>query len=161
MVEGAPGALQPAGAWQRNLAGEVSQRKIGVVVMEHGLDANSPIIDRSALDAIVEIFGADDPSAILDLLDTFLAESTKQVAEMRTSFAGDDWIKLHRMAHSLKSSSATFGATRLSQASAALELAAKGQCASYECPALIEVVVGEHQAACDILRAERNRFASE
>lgn len=151
--------LQLASAHQRNLAGAMGQRKIGVVVMERGLDANSPIIDRGALEAIIEIFGADDPSAILDLLDTFLAESTKQVDDIHTSFASGDWSKLHRMAHSLKSSSATFGANRLSVASAALELAAKGQCDDQPCPGLIEAVNHEHQAACEVLREERVRLA--
>jgi HPt (histidine-containing phosphotransfer) domain-containing protein len=128
--------------------------------MESGLDTNSPVIDHSALEAIIEIFGVDDPGAILDLLDTFLTESAKQVADMHTSFAGGDWSKLHRMAHSLKSSSATFGANRLSHASAALELAAKGQCVDEPCPGLIEAVSREHQIACDILQAERVRLAS-
>ena len=128
--------------------------------MESGLDTNSPVIDHSALEAIIEIFGVDDPGAILDLLDTFLTESAKQVADIHTSFAGGDWSKLHRMAHSLKSSSATFGANRLSQASAALEVAAKGQCVEEPCPSLIEAVSREHQIACDILQAERVRLAS-
>lgn len=127
--------------------------------MESGLDANSPVIDHSALEAIIEIFGVDDPSAILDLLDTFLMESTKQVDDIHSSFAVGDWSKLHRMAHSLKSSSATFGANRLSLASAALELAAKEQCINQPCPGLIEAVSREHQAACEILRVERARLA--
>lgn len=132
---------------------------MGVSVMESSLDANAPIVDRSALDALVDIFGADDPDAILDLLDTFLTESTKQLDDIQSAFASSDWVKLHRMAHSLKSSSATFGAMRLSQASAALEVAAKGQCADQLCPALIDVVSREHQAACVILSGERARFA--
>ncbi len=127
--------------------------------MESRLDANLPIIEQSALEAIVDIFGADDPGAILDLLDTFLLESAKQLEDIYTAFAGNDWSKLHRMAHSLKSSSATFGAVRLSQASAALEAAAKGQCAEDLCPELIDAVRREHQAACDILREERTRLA--
>lgn len=127
--------------------------------MESILDANLPVIDHSALEAIVDIFGVDDAGAILDLLDTFLTESAKQLDDIQTSFAGGDWGKLHRIAHSLKSSSATFGAMRLSQASAALEAAAKGQCADQLCSELIDVVGREHQAACDILRGERARLA--
>ena len=123
------------------------------------VDANAPVIDRSALEAIVEIFGAEDPSAILDLLDTFLLESAKQVNEMHTSLAADDWAKLHRMAHSLKSSSATFGASRLSQAATMLESAAKGRCSEGGCADLVELVQREHEAACALLRTERARFA--
>lgn len=128
--------------------------------MESTLDANLPVIDHSALEAIFDIFGVDDSSAILELLDTFLVESAKQLEDIQSSFAGGDWGKLHRMAHSLKSSSATFGAMRLSQASAALEAAAKGQCADQLCPGLIDAVSQEHQAACDILRGERARLAA-
>jgi HPt (histidine-containing phosphotransfer) domain-containing protein len=125
----------------------------------NSVDANVPVIDRSALEAIVEIFGVDDPGAILDLLDTFLVESIKQVEEMRIALAASDWIKLHRMAHSLKSSSATFGASRLSQLSAWLEQAAKGQCAEGECAELVGQVQHEHQLACAILEAERASLA--
>lgn len=133
---------------------------MGAAVMESTLDANLPVIDHSALEAIIDIFGVDDAGAILDLLDTFLTESAKQLDDIQTSFAGGNWVKLHRMAHSLKSSSATFGAMRLSQASAALEAAAKGQCADQLCPELIKVVSREHQAACDILREQRARLAA-
>ena len=73
-----------------------------------GPDLRVPIVDRDTLASLIEMFGEDDMEAVIDLLDTFLTESQKQVDGMRTSFDADDMSTLHRMAHSLKSSSATF-----------------------------------------------------
>ncbi|HRA68041.1 MAG TPA: Hpt domain-containing protein, partial [Caldilinea sp.] len=89
---------------------------------------------------------------------TFLTESTKQIEEMHAAFLTGDWATLHRMAHSLKSSSATFGATRLAQVSAALELAAKEPDFDDRRLNLIEQVRHEHLAACESLRLELARL---
>ena len=126
---------------------------------QYTIDPATPVIEREILEGIVEIFGSEDPTAILDLLDTFLVESTKQCDEMQRALAGQDWIMLHRMAHSLKSSSATFGAMRLSKVSAHLEREAKGQCSGGACAALLATLIAEHETACDELRNERSRFA--
>ena len=48
-------------------------------------EPNLSIIDRVALDSLVEMFGDDDMEAVIDLLDTFLTESLKQTQAMRTS----------------------------------------------------------------------------
>ncbi|PMB42434.1 hypothetical protein CEN47_01320 [Fischerella thermalis CCMEE 5319] len=74
-------------------------------------EPTAEVLDQEALQSIVEMFGDEDPNAILELIDTFLVESTNQYEEMRAALAAGDWVKLHRMAHSLKSSSATFGST--------------------------------------------------
>lgn len=125
-----------------------------------GPDLRVPIIDRDALESLVEIFGDDDMEAVIDLLDTFLTESQKQVDGMRTSFDTDDMSTLHRMAHSLKSSSATFGAARLSVACAHLEQAAKDRCSDGTCAELLAVVIGEQQQAAQLLSAERERLSA-
>lgn len=128
---------------------------------EFALRPDVPVIDRDTLDAIVEIFGSDDPTAILDLLDTFLAESVKQRDEMYRALSARNWVMLHRMAHSLKSSSATFGAMRLSEISAHVEQVAKSECMDVDCSELLSVLSHEHEVACDLLRYERERFAEE
>jgi HPt (histidine-containing phosphotransfer) domain-containing protein len=125
---------------------------------EFAFSPDAPVIDRDILQAIVDIFGSDDPTAILDLLDTFLVESAKQHDEMKTALASGDWVLLHRMAHSLKSSSATFGAMRLSEISAYIEQSSKAQCVDMDCRALIAMLSREHELACNQLRLERERF---
>lgn len=124
-------------------------------------EPTAEVLNQEALHSIVEMFGEDDPSAILDLIDTFLEESTKQYEEMCAALAAGDWVKLHRMAHSLKSSSATFGAVRISQISAFVEKVAKAQCQEADCKTLLEQLAVEHQAACEQLRQARARFADE
>lgn len=119
-----------------------------------------PVIDQEVLEGIVEIFGGDDQTAILDLIDTFLVESVKQCEEMNGALAASDWTLLHRMAHSLKSSSATFGAMRLSQVSARLEQLAKSGCVDDDCAGVMATLLAEYDAACDLLRKERDRFAN-
>jgi HPt (histidine-containing phosphotransfer) domain-containing protein len=126
--------------------------------MQLFLDPDTPVIDRTALDVIAEVFSSSDPDALLDLLETFLTESAKQIEEMHSAFLTGDWATLHRMAHSLKSSSATFGATRLAQVSAALELAAKEPVFDERHLDLIGQVRHEHLMACEGLRLELARL---
>lgn len=128
---------------------------------KYTIDPATPVIEREILEGIVEIFGSEDPTAILDLIDTFLDESTKQCGEMQRALAGEDWATMHRMAHSLKSSSATFGAMRLSQVSAFLEHEAKEKCAGDTCTTVLAMLLAEHETACNALRIERSRFAGE
>ena len=42
----------------------------------------APAIDAEALELLVEMIGPDEPAAVLDLLDTYIADSTVQVAEL-------------------------------------------------------------------------------
>ncbi len=126
---------------------------------EFTFSPDAPVIDRETLEGIVEIFGSDDPTAILDLLDTYLTESVKQRDEMYAALSAGNWVMLHRMAHSLKSSSATFGAMRLSEISAHVEQLAKLECANEDCGALLRILSREHEMACDLLRHEREHFA--
>jgi HPt (histidine-containing phosphotransfer) domain-containing protein len=126
---------------------------------EFNFNPDTSVIDRDTLNGIVEIFGSDDPTAILDLLDTFLTESVKQHDEMYTALSAKNWVLLHRMAHSLKSSSATFGAMRLSEISAMIEQSAKTECADADCSSLLAILTHEYEVACDLLRREREHFA--
>jgi len=128
---------------------------------QFAFESTVAVLDQEALQGIVEMFGDEDPNAILDLIDTFLVESANQYEEMHAALAAGDWVKLHRMAHSLKSSSATFGAMRLSQISAFMEQVARAQCQEADCAALLEQLAAEHQAACEQLRLARARFAGQ
>lgn len=122
-------------------------------------DPQIPIVDQLALTALIEMFGDDDMEAVIDLLDTFLSESQKQVDTMRASFGSGDIGTLHRMAHSLKSSSATFGAARLSAACARLEVEAKDGCSAGSCAELLTLVIDEQRQAAQQLSVERGRLS--
>ena len=117
-----------------------------------------PVLQPNALDAIVEMIGLDDPEVIVDLLDTFLTDSQRQVEEMHQTLASGDFKTLHRAAHSMKSSSATFGALALSKLCQQLEQSAKEQCADGLCGEQIERVAAEHLLVVAALEAERAKY---
>ena len=123
-----------------------------------GNERHGPVLDQNVLKSIVEMIGADDPAIMLDLIDTYLLDSQRQVDELGNWLADGDFKTLHRMVHSLKSSSATFGAMTLSRLCESLERSAKEDCADGTCASKIEAIRAEYLAVVDALRAERVRF---
>jgi PAS domain S-box-containing protein len=78
------------------------------------------VIDRSALEQLVESFGGDR-AFLNELLDAFLDDAPEQIAAMQTALSVGDSDTLRRAAHSLKSPSASFGATALAESCRQLE----------------------------------------
>jgi len=78
-----------------------------------------PEIDVTTFEELKRISGAD---FINELVDTFLDDAPKLIAELRSALVGRDADSFRRAAHSLKSNSATFGAQRLAELSRELEL---------------------------------------
>jgi two-component system, sensor histidine kinase and response regulator len=77
-------------------------------------------IDQTALDALSETTG-DDPEFLAELIDTYLADAVTLLATIETASNSGDAGELRRAAHSLKSNSATFGATALTKLARNLE----------------------------------------
>lgn len=118
-----------------------------------------PVLDTAALQSVLEMIGADEPSIMLDLLNTYLDDSQKQVDEMQRTLAASDWKTLYRVAHSMKSSSATFGALRLSKLCEQLERSAKTDCGDGTCAATLTLLLAEHKLVNQAITAERDRIA--
>ena len=59
---------------------------------------------------------------VCELVDTFAEEAPQIVAEMRSALAAGAAERFRRAAHSLKSNSNTFGASRLAELARTLEL---------------------------------------
>ncbi len=68
-----------------------------------------PALDLRAIDALRELNPGDD-AFLRDLIRTFLEDAPRRIAEIEESLARDDSRKLTIAAHSLKGSSANFGA---------------------------------------------------
>ncbi|MBK8050127.1 MAG: Hpt domain-containing protein [Anaerolineales bacterium] len=122
-------------------------------------DEGVPVLDPAMLEAVVEMIGPDEPAAIVDLIDTFVDDSSQQITVMGVSFRAGDWKTLHRIAHSMKSSSATFGAMRMSALCAQLESSARDNCAAGGCGELIEQIEDEYKRVAIAISVERARFA--
>ncbi|CAN5395323.1 hypothetical protein BH10PSE17_BH10PSE17_09870 [soil metagenome] len=80
---------------------------------------NDSVIDPHTFDELQANAGAD---FVIELVDTFAEEAPGLLAEMRTALATDAAEKFRRAAHSLKSNSSTFGATRLATMARTLEM---------------------------------------
>lgn len=80
---------------------------------------NETVIDPHVFDELQASAGAD---FVAELVDTFAEEAPPIVAEMRAALAEGSGERFRRAAHSLKSNSATFGATRLADLARTLEL---------------------------------------
>lgn len=78
------------------------------------------VIDQSALAALLETTG-DDPDFVKELIDTYLTDAFELLQTVETATSSGNLDELCRAAHSLKSNSATFGATTLSTLAQNLE----------------------------------------
>ncbi len=102
-------------------------------------------VDRGVLDALLESVGGDQ-GFLGELLDTFFADAPQLIAAMQAAVAAGEAEELRRAAHSLKSTSATFGAMDLSAKCKDLEMTAKSG-ALQGAEAQIAMVKSEYERA--------------
>ncbi|MGB3716486.1 MAG: Hpt domain-containing protein [Candidatus Promineifilaceae bacterium] len=76
------------------------------------------VIDQTTYDDLKKLVGED---FIGELVETFFEEAPGLLAEMRQALDGGDAEVFRRSAHSLKSNSASFGATQLASLARDLE----------------------------------------
>ncbi|HEX6474813.1 MAG TPA: Hpt domain-containing protein [Candidatus Limnocylindria bacterium] len=87
-------------------------------------DTELPVLDESVLQEVLDATG-DDRDFVRELIDTYLADSPEQLEAITAAIDADDAAALVRPAHTLKSSSATVGAMRLSGVARELEMAGR------------------------------------
>ncbi len=79
-------------------------------------------IDTTVFEELKQMSGTD---FINELVDTFLDDAPKLLAELRAGLQSNSADPFRRAAHSLKSNSATFGAKHLSELARELEMMGK------------------------------------
>jgi HPt (histidine-containing phosphotransfer) domain-containing protein len=84
----------------------------------------APVLDPTAIDRLSEMTGGD-PEFIRELIATYLEDAEVQLAAMRTAVDASSAEDLVRPAHSLKSNSASMGATDLAEMCRSLEADAR------------------------------------
>jgi HPt (histidine-containing phosphotransfer) domain-containing protein len=87
-------------------------------------EADGPILDHGVLTELTEATGGDI-GFVRELVETYLADTPPQLEAMTAAVEADDADALVRPAHTLKSSSATVGAMRLSSVARELEMAGR------------------------------------
>jgi HPt (histidine-containing phosphotransfer) domain-containing protein len=80
---------------------------------------STPLIDPQTFAELQANAGAE---FVVELVDTFATEAPQMLAELRASHAAGAAEVFRRAAHSLKSNSNTFGASRLAELARSLEL---------------------------------------
>ncbi|MEO6345164.1 MAG: Hpt domain-containing protein [Candidatus Limnocylindria bacterium] len=83
-----------------------------------------PALDASVLDELLAAVEGDR-AFVVDLIEAYLADGVTHVAEIESALVSADATAVVRPAHTLKSSSATVGATQLAATARALELAGR------------------------------------
>lgn len=96
------------------------------VLDEQEAQDDLPILAPGALDELRSFSDGDDDSMLLELAQMFFRGAQENIATMRESFESRDMHSFERAAHSLKGSSGTLGAQRLSERCRQLEFNARG-----------------------------------
>jgi HPt (histidine-containing phosphotransfer) domain-containing protein len=81
-----------------------------------------PVIDKTTFDELKQMSGEE---FINELIDTFLEDAPKMIAEIKSAYASNNTDTFRRAAHSMKSNAATFGASQLSALAQELEMLGK------------------------------------
>jgi HPt (histidine-containing phosphotransfer) domain-containing protein len=79
-------------------------------------------IDITTFDELKQMSGDE---FINELIDTFLEDAPKMIAELEAAFSANDADVFRRAAHSMKSNAATFGASELAALAKELEMLGK------------------------------------
>ena len=87
-------------------------------------DQLDEVLDQATLESLMDSVGGD-AEFMAELIDTYVADAPQQLEALNASLAAGDVDGLVRPAHTLKSSSASLGALRLTERCRQLELTAK------------------------------------
>jgi len=80
--------------------------------MKLNQEVHSPLRAETIQGYIVDAVG-DDKDMVLQMVDLFLESADNLYKEMESGLAAEDFVTVHRTAHSLKSSSRMFGTDSL------------------------------------------------
>lgn len=110
------------------------------------LDAPATVLDAAALARLRELDPDGRAGVLPRVLRTFELSLVKTLAALRLAAEPSDLTELRRLAHTLKSSSASIGAMELSAACARLETLAREQRSTQAAEALVQLLAAGAQA---------------
>lgn len=115
--------------------------------------AETPLFDPAAIEKLRAVAGDQGTSFVAEMAQLFLDEATKSLADLKKGFDQGEWKQVTRIAHSLKSSSATLGLMRLSVACRALELDTRSGASSPGTGALTAELLEQFEQAKPALKS--------
>lgn len=111
-------------------------------------------LDQNALDQLRELDPDGSSGIFAQIINSYITDATSLIEQMRTALGANDLEALARHAHSLKSTSLSLGATRVSEIARDVEAAGKNKSVE-SCPMLLMALGAEYAAAERLLIAER------
>ena len=108
---------------------------------------------------MIEMVGPDMPDVLVDLLDTYLEESAGLVSTIRQGADTGDLGSVLRPAHSLKSSSASIGAMKLSKLCADLEAHLRGSYPDLNLLEQVQQIEIEFERVAAAVNVEKDKIA--
>lgn len=115
-----------------------------------------PVLDEATLGDLVMTTG-DDPAFVRELVETYLHDTPELMEAIGAAVETDDAAALVRPAHTLKSSSATVGALRLSAVAREMEMAGRSGTLEPEVRAMLDGARHEWTAVSDAFAAWMTR----
>jgi signal transduction histidine kinase/DNA-binding response OmpR family regulator len=119
---------------------------------------SAPMLSSAAFARLEELAG-DEPGFVTEFIDTFVDSVTTMLRDMEQSIAKQDTECLRRVAHTLKSNSATLGATRLSELCKELESLGNSG-ALCDAPSKLVEIQREVDAVKSALASTRESYAT-
>jgi PAS domain S-box-containing protein len=117
----------------------------------------APVVDLAVLARLISRNGKLKPALAIELIDIFLQDAEAHRQDLQTAWPERDAQRLHRAAHTLKSSSASMGAQRLVDVCAAFTKLVAG--AQFdEAEPLLGQMETELQQVCAALQEERGKL---
>jgi HPt (histidine-containing phosphotransfer) domain-containing protein len=89
-----------------------------------GMD-QEPVLDPAAIDGLRSIAEGDGGAFFRELVDIFLTDTPKRLADLEQALAAGDLVTAGRAAHSVKGAAGNFGAAALARAALRAESEAK------------------------------------
>ena len=81
-------------------------------------------IDPEALESLLNTLGGEY-AYLEELIDSFLEDTPQLIADLNTAVETEDIAEVHRLAHSLKSNGADYGALKFAELCRELEMGAR------------------------------------
>jgi HPt (histidine-containing phosphotransfer) domain-containing protein len=133
--------------------GAISMKKISELKSQIFQNPGDPSIQLEALSLLEQVDpDPDQPTLVFEVITIFLRESKKMISEIEASLTSKDFNTISKRAHSLKSSSASVGALRVSDRCKKLETQSLEQDLSALTATTQELKTEFHMAETDLHR---------
>lgn len=114
--------------------------------------SEAPLFDPAAIEKLRKVAGDGDTTFVAEIASVFLEEARESIDGLSRGCETGDWPTVSRLAHSVKSSAATLGFMRLSEACKELEFDTRHAAASARTADLLAFVRAQFDLAVPTLK---------